>query len=1056
MGESTGSAQAELSAGFTEPLCKSGPSGRGHPPREEAESLARDMDLEDPAGSSNACTLETNSHEERLSGSVMEASQMAHGEASLPQCIPISPHVKTVSQLEEAIWLLKEELAEEKRLRAEERRQFAIVQDEVGFLKAGYENPGWAIQQLSELGWPARLCVFQYLRLQTENAKTSRQHTAAEVSAAACRSLAADALADKEYFVRLLSKSHQELRTLTSFVETVLPQFKAKVCDLVSQGNSIVALLAARWPEAELRKIVNATGLADQPLARWALSHSMKTEEVSSVRVAAHRGALLAGAAPLPLLKLPSSGIQRKISAPPHVGSSHSEDKPTTVNASSGSQEGTSKQQAAALRVRTDEGSRSDGVSLKPETRAISDASAGSLPYLSQRCTVSHGDTNPHSQADANPSARTPHEAPLERIEDLKDFALSADCHKDGSGLNVPAVSSALPRPQSAAQRRAKLPDAATSLPSKINRQVVPLLPLGRKAGNGSAVSTARDLVQTHPASCAVARKDGVSEASTPALRKGTVRRARVCKDQGGVPRETQGHASRPPSVRSLSRGGMRQGKTPFSVADSPMFAGTGLDLRATQPSSLATAFRSGSLPSRRTYDAVISSETPRVIRRNATDAICKGPEEGLSARKVVRSPSQGVSANPGRGLPATCQPSNPPVDTPLYPKKKLPPLPPSVKCSLPVSVDNAVLPPSVKCSPPVSGDNAMQHSEPAALVGSPASTGPVAVQRTPSSGGCPAQYPAVPAALVADSRALQGARIRNASPEEPVMHKVNDAHAEPRVAEKREASSICPALNSPSAVPVQSLDVQEKGLTPPCLPLKFIAASEGYASQSLPPPALTRASEIPSGGTRVVQRQVLHPVSSGALSRAVDAPGQAANDRVLQRNPSGPSGAMQQGAPAASQKQLPPGPTLRVSGEWPSKACYAVPQRASLPAGYSKGLNAVFPGPVQHQHAYLTPNGAKAVQPAAAGVPQRQTVLPTNASACFNMQQQYLLQQHNLRQQQLMYQAQQGRQTLQFQQHMGINNMQFFVKNAGPPFAARQQPPAWGPVYSGGLGRGG
>ncbi|KAL8446140.1 hypothetical protein Emag_004826 [Eimeria magna] len=870
----------------------------------------------------------------------------AYDDAGLPTCQPAAAPIKPVSQLSEALWLAQEELAEEQRQRAEERRQFAIVQD--------------------------------------------------EASAAACRSLAAEALADKEYVVRILGKTHQE-------------------------GNTIVALLAGRWPEAELRKQIDANGLSDQPLSHWAISHCIKARELQ-------RGSLLKESALL------APADQRRSGQKHHpmlrVEGTRSEETPSlsgTVSALEAA--GKHGAPAADLRVNLISAGPRRGEASKANPTVSGDA-AGSTGSADTReaCQQSQDSIGSSKQADATVDARMPHSAVLDGRTGVTSCAASCGSQAEGKSLNISPPPSALPRPQSVTQCRPKLPDAATSLPSKITRQAVPPLPLGRGSSLRSAVPSARELNSANSVNCFLPRTDRGSEAPAAAVRKASVRKARTCKEQGISHREAQHHTSRPASVRSVSRSGMKEVRGPLPHAGPPVLVGSGAEVRGAQPVSAAAALRTGSLPSRKTCGALLSSVSGEATKRAAARTILRDTDDDAFERKALRQ----LSADTPKGSSPPCPMSSSSVNIPQQLKKKLPPLPPSLR--------NPSLPHE---------EGSYQHLErPTATVSAGTSQEesckgrgfPVESSTTKTESGA--------VAVSAPAGTLQTEQMAKDYARQPTIYKANDATGTRGIVEDKSLTLLR------SSVPLHVQDVKDFSL--PCLPIKAIVASESGPWQGTQPSFLTTIREGGNEeGGEGCQRHVAKPsTAAGARIQQSEAMRQHATcEPNVPRNASGPSGGAAVRGHASSHQQLPAGTTLRTPGEWPLKPSFAAPQRSSLPAAYCKGLSLVPQPPAQQQRPYAPAGAVDSVLRPAAAVVQRQTVLPASSSSA-GLQQHYLMQQHQLRQQQLIYQAQHARQAFHLQQQMGAGGLQFFMNNGGPTFVARQHAPPWSPVYSGAMGR--
>ncbi|KAL8436400.1 hypothetical protein ACSSS7_001800 [Eimeria intestinalis] len=982
MSEYTQFVQSEPPTGFAGSPCEPASVGGVRCLTDEARLPVGDMGREHPAGDSDA----------RAFGM---GFSVAYDDGALETLQPTAAPIKPVAHLSEALWLAQEELAEEQRQRAEERRQFAIVQDE-------------------------------YLRLQVESASTSRRHTAAEASAAACRSLAAEALADKEYVVRILGRTHQEGSTASRcsysgcsavFLSSLV------LSEMVAQGNTIVALLARRWPEAELRKQIDASGLSDQPLSQWAISHCIKTRE--SQKVFSPKNSAL----PVPADQR-HSGVPKR-HAIPHPEGAQSEDIPSLFSALPALKaEGKYGAPAADSRLISG-GTRREADSKMDPSVGVDAATSALSAGVREACQRPQDSARASEQGNATVNARMPHSAVSDRRTDITYCAARRDSQAEAKSLDLPPLPSTMPRPQSVTQCRPKLPDAATSLPSKISRQAVPPLPLGRGSGQRSAVPSARDLNQVSALNCFLRRTDGGGDAPSAAVTKASVRKAKTCKEQGISHREAQHHSSRPASVRSVSRSGMKHVKDTLPHVGSSMPVGTGTEVRATQPISTAAALRTGSLPSRKTCGAVLSVGSSEVSKRAAGKTLLRDNDDDALARKALRQLS---SAEAPKLSSAPCPVSSSQVNAAQQPKKKLPPLPPSLRC------------PSFTHE-----EGSSQHLErPATTVSAATSQEESSKGRGPSSGASSRRVEGHAATVSARAGPVQTEQIRKNHAGQSTIYKANHATGTHGTVELKSSTVLR------SSLPPNVQDPRQQDFSLPCLPIKAVVASVGCPWQGSQQPCLIKEG----GGVAGEKSESVqsHLANSLAAAGAQNQNSEASRQHVicepnLPRYASGPSEGAALRGPAASHQQLPPGTKLKTPGEWPLKPSFAAPQRSSLPPGYPKGLTLMPQPPAQHQRPYAPAGEIDSVLRPAAAVPQRQTVLPASSSNA-GLQQQYLMQQHQLRQQQLMYQAQHARQAFHLQKQMGVGGLQFFMNNGGPAFVARQHAPPWSPVYSGAIGR--
>ncbi|CDJ49351.1 Proteophosphoglycan 5, related, related [Eimeria brunetti] len=480
--------------------------------------------------------------------------------------------LKAVHDLEEALWLVQEELAEEQRLRTEERKHYAAFQDE-------------------------------YLRLQEESAINSKRITAAEVSAQAARSLASDAVEDKEYFARLLYHTQTQLQNLTALVQDVMPRFKAKLSHLIEQGNTIVALLATRWPEARLRKQIEALGMSDQPLARWALLHALKTKEIQLCS-ANQRGSDVCASCPSSSREL---GRTKSL-----MGSTISKSQLKTGEATLRSVEDTV--ETIQRKQRTSD--QLDGVDGKGGRGRLSKQRAGAESEAAF-CLPLHL----RHQAEALPSSRMslPNSSALDKRMDSRGHVEGSSIAKDGSKLvSRPSSVAMRSRVQTTADRKIKLPNSTMQPSPSSTRHPLPPLPLGKIVLQGATQLASRESHRANRSQAAFTKnserekmtscKEGISMAAPPvSSRKCSSKQKRQFKEDHGLkPCGAQDNTPKPASSTSPSKRHVAQRGLSLDPEGPPMHMRTAGNLRATQPQPLVGFLPSGDLPSRMTCGAVL------------------------------------------------------------------------------------------------------------------------------------------------------------------------------------------------------------------------------------------------------------------------------------------------------------------------------------------------------------------------------------------------------------------------------------------------------------------
>ncbi|CDI80422.1 hypothetical protein, conserved [Eimeria praecox] len=477
----------------------------------------------------------------------------------LPESESTGGPLKAIRDLEEALWLVQGELAEEQRLREEERKHYAVFQDE-------------------------------YLRLQEESAINSKRITAAEVSAKAARSLASDAVEDKEYFARLLYETQTQLHCVTALVEDVMPRFKTKLSQLIEQGNTVVALLARRWPEARLRKQIEALGIANQPLARWALFHALKPKEIPHSRPTTERGSDVCASCP-------SSSRELKRTEN-FVGSD-------------------------ALKSQVKEGEAASAFHSVEETsekiQRIQRAS-DQVDSVSGKAVDRRGDTKAHAEGASIP--------------------------KDGIRLvpRPPSVAT-LSRLQNAADRKVKPPDSTVQSTPSGARHPLPPLPVGKIVLQGAAGLASRDSHRANRVQAAFTRntargeipsckQESLTVAPPTSSRRYSSRQTRQSKEDHGLkPCEAQEYTFKPASVSLPSRRSVTQRRNSLDHERASIHLSTPGNLRATQPPSRMGSPPDSGLPSRMSCGTVLPTCKAFIRRQLVTNPVDEKKEQKRGTR---------------------------------------------------------------------------------------------------------------------------------------------------------------------------------------------------------------------------------------------------------------------------------------------------------------------------------------------------------------------------------------------------------------------------------------
>ncbi|CDJ29503.1 uncharacterized protein EMH_0022130 [Eimeria mitis] len=483
--------------------------------------------------------------------------------------------LKAVHDLEEALWLVQEELAEEQRLRAEERKHYAIFQDE-------------------------------YLRLQEESSINSKRITAAEVSAQAARSLAIDAVEDKEYFARLLYQTQTQLHCLTAVVEDMMPRLKTKLSEVIEQGNTIVALLASRWPEAGLRKQIEALGIAEQPLSRWALFHALKTKEIP-FSGSATQGVLdvcMSCPSSFQELKPTENFLESAVSKSPRTA------RRVTSTLCSVEETAETIEEIQKCRDQVESVNETEGQGRTSKLRIGTVDDATHLLPLHLRRQI--GGLPPSRMSSVNSAA-------LEKRGDSKRHAEATSISRDGSKLvSRPSSVATRSRGQTAADRRMKPSDSTGQVTPSGARHALPPLPVGKIVLHGTSGLASRDSHRTHRVQTAFTKNSARGETSSckkessaaaplASSRRYIARQTRQCKEDHGLkPHDTEDYTSSPASLSLNSRRSVTQRRTSLDRGGASVHLHTSGNLRATQPPSLTGSLPNSGLPSRMTCGTVL------------------------------------------------------------------------------------------------------------------------------------------------------------------------------------------------------------------------------------------------------------------------------------------------------------------------------------------------------------------------------------------------------------------------------------------------------------------
>ncbi|XP_026193451.1 flocculation protein FLO11 [Cyclospora cayetanensis] len=579
--------------------------------------------------------------------------------------------IAIVAELQEALWLAQDQLAAEQRQRATERRQYEVFQDE-------------------------------YLRLQEESASNSRRYTVAEASAKTSRSLAATAIEEKEYLARLLQRTQAELYSITKFVEDVIPKFSRKICTLVEQGNTMVALLASIWPEARLRQHIDELALSDQPLAQRALRFSVGTGHPTTPP-------------PQPVTATLHSNSPTRKASLNSTGARH-----TAIRAEARRNEGllavlqpkeiagtgqqTKTANAAKERHNLEHNPRTNPAQgrLLSANDTTSCRSAATRPLQPPQLLSRQGTLPQHTEALASKTT-LPGSVSIEKQMDSRAPFLGLSGHKNGTKL-VPSRPPSVARPrllQATTPRKTKTLDSNIYLTPSHARIPTVTLTVAKGVSHGPAAPSARDASQSSRSHVTTSRKDAQSEVSSfkkdssavttlTAQRKASVRKARLPKEHSLQQRETHGHSARPASVRSASRASTKPTNVAVAHPSASQSVSVGWGLRATQPQPLPAALQIGSMPCRRSCGPVFSSGREQMRRRESLVEFLKDPEEEQFARRLFEDLSQLVAIDTDDVDPGIGQAAVSDTNVAHSQKKKLPPLPPSIKPLANASVNDA------------------------------------------------------------------------------------------------------------------------------------------------------------------------------------------------------------------------------------------------------------------------------------------------------------------------------------------------------------------------------
>ena len=395
---------------------------------------------------------------------------------------------------------------------------------------------------------------------------------------------------------------------------------------LIEQGNTLVALLARRWPEARLRKQIEALGIEDQPLARWALFHALKPKEISFSRSAAQRGSDACGSCPPSSrdLRLSENVLESTVSKPPvKAGEAASalrcvEETPETIK-----------------RIQRASG-QADSADDKWGRERTSKLRIGAV-YDTTYCTplqMRH-QTEPLSFRMGFPNSSV-----LAKRGDSKGRGEGASTPKEGNKLaSRPASVATRSRLQAAADRKMKPVDSTVKPTPTGARHPLPPLPVGKIVLQGPAGSACRDSYRRHQSQAAFTRNSARGETSsckkesstaTPpaASRRYSSRQTMQCKeDHGQKACEAQDHLSKPASFSSPSRRSIAQRKISLDNGGAPVHRHTSGNLRATQPPSLIGSLPNSRLPSRMTCGTVLPT-CKDIIKRQSVESSANETKE--------------------------------------------------------------------------------------------------------------------------------------------------------------------------------------------------------------------------------------------------------------------------------------------------------------------------------------------------------------------------------------------------------------------------------------------
>ncbi|CDJ63265.1 hypothetical protein, conserved [Eimeria necatrix] len=913
-----------------------------------------------------------------------------------------------VRELEEALWLAQEELAEEQRLRAEERKHYAIFHDE-------------------------------YLRLQEESIINSRRTTAAEVVAQASRSLARQAIEDKEYVARLLNQAQTELHCVIALVEDLMPRFKEKLCKLVEQGNTVVALLASRWPEARLRKQIEALGISDQPLARLALCHALKTKETTYVKVALQRCSDVSTSCLSSSRELLQHG--RPLERPP----GDPQMKQSEVVEAMEDHEGTAlagqqiRKCSSQVEGLSRERARGHRLTAGPVVVGT-DATCCLQGNIRQPCHVPQGRKCPNMAGALSSRMYLRNGAAVDRRPGSKGCVPAIISPKNGNKLVcAPAIVSARPRLQAAPPRKLKPLDAAVHLTPRNLRHPLPPLPFGKGALLGAGRLAARDLNHADRSDVSLPKNNAHGEmfpwkkdtVTTPAAsRRSTVRSERQSKEEHGIKhRDTQGHSSRPAFLRSSSRPSVTQSKAPSESSGLSAHFHTGTNLRATQPPPVKGAtLRLNGIPSRMTYGAVLPSGKDPIKRQSVANFLKESEKLGPSGKvcedqnRIVRN--KGTHEDLSSGLQ----------------KIIMPPLPSCIQQSelTSGSVAGGYTEGSSTAAFSVAVDSEKQNNTEKCSTNN-------RIIETPK---------AAPTFLCASRSEQMAAEFRQTGASQCKNESNADASKAAASVQEEHTKREQQSIFAPRTVGTFVLqDTKHSASVHGGI---FHSGAAGVPQDG--------ASEAPLSGTTAVRQlrvaksgQSLAPqlpfLGASHVQRAsVDFSGQKNGERPSWGTWSAqqiPAFGVARGTLPVNNQRLYLGRSFKAPDGWEPRTPYEEPVRTSLPENCKSSLQMHAKNfPAQHYHSYITQCSGEL--PVAASTAARPPAVAPNNLPAYCIQQQLSLQQHTLHHPYIQCQPHQPVRAVPNQQSHGPSNVQLIMRHVAPGFTARQRQHTWNPTAIG------